>query len=331
MNMDVLVNAALSRRFHKQAAGPLALLPLAGKAVGALGGAAKAIGGSAANMLGTAVAMEGVNRAANKVLGPQGGPPQGGQGPGGTGAGLEPGVGGPRGGATHGMLGFPKQKDKPEGPKGGYGPPNFGNTHSRDRADPDFQNEGANARNPVAGFKLANDVLFEMGLIKRALDTPGAHLADAAANWGDARELGLGALQTGGAAAMDLGRAGAAKARDLGAAGLAKGKELGSAGLAKAKSLGATGLDKAKGLGQAGMGYVRANPGRSAGLAAGGLALGTGAYLLGKKLFGGGGQPSVPPDEPKLAAMLMPSNMLDILAINMEMAEKKANLKLARG
>ena len=119
--------------FQKQALGPLAL------AIPAL----KFIGGAAA----TAAAGEGINRLANKALGPQGG----------TG---------------------------PRGPHS-YGPPNFGHTHSRDRADPDFGNEGSDPRHPVAGFKMATAVLASMGLLKHAVDPvtigPGDPMTGAAA------------------------------------------------------------------------------------------------------------------------------------------------------
>lgn len=254
-------------------------------------------------------------------------------GPGGTGAGLNnPAVGGPRGGATHGMLGFPKQKE-PEGPKG-YGPPDFGNTHSRDRADPDFQNEGANPRAPEAGFKLAEAAAlitfrkqadFDFARASQAL-TPGSYYS-MSGNLPDALHRGLGhslALTgVGGLVGSALGDPQQGMMTGLGA-GL--GTQLGGAAGHTLADLAMSRYGVPHGGGRligqlGGLGV-----GSLGGLIAGGY---LGNRLSGKKK-------TKPPEstesaekqsrDKKARAILANGNLLDVLAVTMEMAEKKAGL-----
>jgi len=142
MNMDVLADALARHTLQKQGIGPAALIPLAAKA----GGGLLAAGKATLPWLGMGGAMAAGDIGIRKMLEPGQQDPQGPQGPGGTGAGMDQPAAGPCGpghGSTSGMLG---------GPKGG--PPDFGNAHSRDRADPDIGQDDSQ-RHPIAGFKLA--------------------------------------------------------------------------------------------------------------------------------------------------------------------------------
>lgn len=230
----------------------------------------------------------------------------------------------------------------PAGPHGGYAPPNFGNVHSRDRADPDFQNEGAMPHAPMTGFKLASAALREMGLIKSAdpldLQMAGVHGGNALHNLQHAGSEAWQGLQAAG------GEAGRGIQR-LGAAGLDKGRELAGAGMEharagaqKVRDIAGVGMDKAKAMGSQALGAVKPQLSRAGGflkslpgmvggaamrhpyLAAGAAGLGAlglgGAYLMGR----GGEEEKTGSRRPSI----MSNNLLDLMAYAVESAEKRA-------
>lgn len=257
MNMDVLAALTARHTLEKEAALPALIapvlaagakaLPWLGRAAMSLGSkalpAAKTVGSKSLELgkaslpyLGMGAAMEGGSAAIRGLSGGGGeAPPQGPSGPRGP-------------GATHGMLGFPQQ----EGPKG---PPDFGDRHSRDRADPDTGNGGSQSSG--TGFKLANaaDYAAFISFRKQALDVGG--LIQGAYS---------GAQEAGEAVGHGADVAGRMAGRGVDYAG----KGLATAG---------------KGVRRVG-GMIHKNP-RTALAMAAAPALAYGAYRGGKALFGG--------------------------------------------